>query len=50
MKESSSAFQMLTGKLTEKGLLGKSRYKWEDNIRISLKEMDVNKKNWIDLA
>jgi hypothetical protein len=26
------------------------RLKWEDNIRMDLKEMDINTRNWIDSA
>ena len=30
--------------------LGRSRSRWEDNIRVDLKEIDVNRRNWVDLA
>ena len=28
--------------------LGRPRRKWEDNVRMNLKEIGVNTKNWID--
>jgi hypothetical protein len=30
--------------------LGSPRRRWEDNIRINLKEICVNMRNWVDLA
>ena len=49
MKEGRSAFNILT---EAKGtrLLGSPRRRWEDNIRIDLKEMVVNTRNWVDSA
>ena len=38
MEEGRDTFKMLTGKLTEKGPLGRPRHRWEHNIRIDLKE------------
>ena len=26
------------------------RYRWEDNIKMNLKEMGINTKNWVDSA
>ena len=37
-----SAFKILTGKPTEKRPLGRPMRRWEDNIRIDLKEIDIN--------
>ena len=37
MEEGSSHFKILTGKLAEKGPLGTSRRRWEDNTRMDLK-------------
>ena len=39
MKEGRSAFKILTGKPTVKGPLGRPRRRWEDNIRMYLKEI-----------
>ena len=41
MEEISDAFKMLTGTPVEKRPLGKPRHKWEDNIRIDLKQISV---------
>ena len=43
--EGGSAFKILTGKP-----IGRSRYRWEDNIEMDLKEICVNTRNSIDLA
>ena len=42
MEESRGALKILTGKLTGKRPLGRPRRKWEDNVRIHLKEVAVN--------
>ena len=42
-----SAFKILTGKLTGKKLLGRSRCRGEENIRMDLK-IGVNTSNWVD--
>ena len=48
MEEGRSAFQILTGKPTGKRPLGKPRHRWEDNIRMDLKEIGINMWNWVD--
>ena len=35
---------------TGKRHLGRSRLRWEDNIKTDLKEIDINARNWGDLA
>ena len=50
MEECRSAFKILTGKLTGRRPLGRPRCRWEDNIRIDLKEIDINTRNWVDSA
>ena len=50
MKEGRSAFKILTGKPTGKRLLGRPRRIWEDNIRMDVKEIGINTRNWVDLA
>ena len=50
MVEGRSAFKILTGKPTGKRPLGRSRHIWVDNIRMNLKEIGINTRNWIDLA
>ena len=43
-----SAFKILTGKHTGKRPLGRPRRRWEDNIRVDLKEICINTRNWVD--
>ena len=45
MEESRSAFKVLTGTPTEKRHLGMPRCRWEDNIRMDLREIDINTRN-----
>ena len=45
-----SAFKIRTDKPTGKRPLGRTRRRWEDNIRIDLKELSVNTRNWIGSA
>jgi hypothetical protein len=45
MEEGRSAFKMLIGKPTGKGPLKRSRSSWEDNIRLDLKEININTRN-----
>ena len=50
MEEGRSAFKILTVKPTGKRPLGRPKRRWEDNIRIDLKEIGINMRNWIDSA
>ena len=43
-----TAFKVLTGKPTGKRPLGRPRRRWVDNIRMGLKEIDINTRNWVD--
>ena len=45
-----SVFKILTGKPTGKRPLGRPGLRWEDNIRMDLKEIDINTKNWANSA
>ena len=47
MEEDRSAFKILTGKPTGKKPLGRPRRRWEDNIRMDLKEIGRNAGNLI---
>ena len=42
MEEGRSAFKILIGRPTEKRPLGRSRRRWEDNIRMDLEEIGIN--------
>ena len=48
MEEGRSAFKILTGTPTRKRPLGRPRCRWEDSIRMGLKEMGISMKNWVD--
>ena len=46
MEQGRSAFKMLTDKHAGRRLLGRPRRRWEDNIRINLKEIGINTRDW----
>jgi hypothetical protein len=48
MGEGRSAFKILRGTPAGKRPLGRPRRRWEDNIRMYIKERGVNTRNWID--
>jgi hypothetical protein len=47
MEEGKSAFKILTGKPTAKRPLGRPRRRWENNIGMDLKEIDINMSIWV---
>ena len=48
MEEDKSALKILTGKATGKRPLRRPRHRWDDNIRMDLKEICINTRNWVD--
>ena len=48
MVDGKSAFKILAGKLTGKRPLGRPRCTWKDKIRMGLKEIAINTRNWVD--
>ena len=48
--EDRSSFKMLIGTPTGKRTLRRPRHRWEDNIKINIKEIIINSRNWIDFA
>ena len=50
MEEGRSAFKILIGTHTGKRPLGRPRCRWEDNIRMDVKEIGINTRNWVDSA
>ena len=50
MEEGRSAFKILTGTTAGKIPFGRSRRRWEDNVRMILKEIGINTRNWVDSA
>jgi hypothetical protein len=50
MGKKKNAYTILVGKPEEKTLLGRHRYRWEDNIKMDLMETGWGAMNWIHLA
>ena len=50
MDEGRRVFKTLTGKPGGKRLLRRPKCRWEDNIRMELKEIGISTRNWVDLA
>ena len=50
MEAGRSTFKILTGKPPGKRPLGRPRRRWEDNIRMDIKEMGINARDWVDSA
>ena len=50
MEEGRSTFKILTSTPAGKRLLVRPRRKWEEYIRMDLKAIGINKRNWIDLV
>ena len=50
MEEGRSAFKILTSAPAGKSPLGRPRRRWEDSIRMDLKEIGINTRNWFDSA
>ena len=50
MEEGRNTFNILVGTLTGKIPLGRPRSRWEDNIRMDLKEISINTRNWFNLV
>ena len=50
MEEGRSCFRILIDKPTGKRHLGRPWRRWEDNIRMNLKEIGINKRNCVDSA
>ena len=50
MEESRNAYRVLVGKPEGKRPLGRPRHRWQDNIKMDLKEVGCDPKDWITLA
>ena len=50
IEEGMSPFKILTGKPTGKRPLRRVRHRWEDNIRMNLKEIGTNRLIWLRIG
>jgi hypothetical protein len=50
MEEGRGFYRVLVGRLEGKRQLGRPRRRWEDNIKMDLREIGINGANWIHLA
>jgi hypothetical protein len=50
MGEERGVHRVLVGKPEEKRPLGRPRHRWEDNIKMDLREVGVGFGDWIELA
>jgi hypothetical protein len=50
MGEERKVYKVLVGKLEGKRPLGRPRRRWEDGIRMDLREIDLGGVDWIRLA
>ena len=47
MEQSRNAYRVLVGKPEGKRPLGRPRRRWEDNIKINLREVGCDPRDWI---
>jgi hypothetical protein len=50
MEEVRSIYRVLVGRPEGKRPLGRPRRRWEDNIKMDIREIGINEANWIQLA
>ena len=50
MEQSRNAYRILVGKPEGKRHLGRPRHRWEDNIKMDLRELGCDPGEWMDLA
>ncbi|KAJ4428760.1 hypothetical protein ANN_25753 [Periplaneta americana] len=50
MGESSNVYRVLVGRPEGKRPLGRARRRWEDNIKMDLREVEYDERDWINLA
>jgi hypothetical protein len=48
--EGRDVYRVLVGKPEEKRPLGRTRHRWEDNIKIDFQEMGCRHMDWLELA
>jgi hypothetical protein len=50
MEEGRGVYRVLVGRLEGKRPLGRPRHRWEDSIKMDLREIGIDRANWIRLA
>ena len=50
MEQSRNAYRVLVGKPERKRPLGRPRSRWDDNIKMDLREVGCDPRDWIALA
>jgi hypothetical protein len=50
MGEERGVYRLLVGRPEGKRPLGRPRQRWEDNIKMDLREIGIDEANWIRLA
>jgi hypothetical protein len=50
MGEGRGVYRVLVGRPEGKRPLGRPRHRWEDNIKLDLREIGIDGANWIQLA
>ena len=50
MEQFTNAYRVLVGKPESKRPLGRPRRRWEENIKMDLREVDCDSRDWIALA
>jgi hypothetical protein len=50
MGEGRDVYKVLVGRPEGKRPLGRPRSRWEDNMKMNLREMGIDEANWIRLA
>jgi hypothetical protein len=50
MEEGRGVYRVLAGRPEGKRPLGRPRHRWEDNIKMALREIGIDGANWIQLA
>jgi len=50
MGERRGVYRVLVGKPEGKGPLGRTRRRWEDNVKMDLNEVGCGSMDWIELA
>jgi hypothetical protein len=50
MREGRIIYRILVGRTEGKRPLGRPRRRWEDNIKMNLREIGIDEANWIQLV